>query len=339
LTAILKMEFSSCLVVSNRAHKSLKDITAVQKKTMNSFKYFLILIATLYLVPNFAGQVNAREIYAEKTGRECEACHIDPLGGGKLTAVGEGYLIAISPDAAQGSGKHGFVSKIIRLALLYIHIITAFMWFGTILYVHLVLKPAYASMGLPSGEVKVGLVSMAVMAITGAGLTYYKISSLGQLLESNFGILLLGKIIIFSIMVISALYVVFIIGPKLKKKKAVQTPLSDSLTLGELASFDGEEGRAAYIAYKGNIYDVSKSNLWRNGNHMTRHQAGVDLTDVLSQAPHGEDKILSMQEVGKISMLGSKTEVEAPQKIFYFMAYMNLGFVFVISLILALWRW
>jgi len=43
--------------------------------------------------------------------------------------------------------------------------------------VHLVLKPAYASKGLPSGEVKVGLVSMAVMAITGSVLTYYKVST------------------------------------------------------------------------------------------------------------------------------------------------------------------
>lgn len=306
---------------------------------MKVFKSILIIITLCCLASLIAFPVNATESYAEKTGAECEICHIDPLGGGDLTEFGKGYLMSVSPETIQSSGKQSSWSRLIRLVFLYIHITTAFLWFGTILYVHLVLKPAYASKGLPSGEVKVGIVSMVIMAVTGTVLTYYKVPSFNLLFSSNFGILLLAKIIIFTIMVSSAIFVVFVIGPKLKKKKKLQAVPSESLTIDELANFDGEEGRPAYFAYKGKIYDVSQSKLWKNGSHMKRHQAGVDLTDILSQAPHEEDKILNMPEVGKLSMQTAKPQGECHKKVFYFMAYMNLGFVFIITLILALWRW
>jgi predicted heme/steroid binding protein len=247
--------------------------------------------------------------------------------------------VSINPSAASVRISKSTISKAIQLIVGYIHMITAFMWFGTILYVHLVLKPAYASKGLPRGEVRVGFVSMGLMAITGSILTYYKIPSLDLLVSSRFGILLLIKISIFTVMVISAMFAVLVIGPRLKKKKAV--PLTDSgdMTLQELSGFDGENGRPAYIAFKGNIYDVDKSKLWKNGSHMKRHQAGTDLTDILSQAPHGEDKVLAMPEIGHLSAGKASPADEIHKKVFYYMAYMNLGFVFVIVLILALWRW
>ena len=282
---------------------------------------------------------HATEEYAETTGKDCKACHIDPLGGGDLTEFGTGFFVSINPSASSDRTSKNTTSKVIKLIVGYIHMITAFMWFGTILYVHLVLKPAYASKGLPRGEVRVGLISMGLMAITGSILTYYKIPYLDLLVSSKFGILLLIKISIFTVMVISALFVVLVIGPRLKKKKAL--PLSDSgdLTLQELSGFDGEDGRPAYIACKGKIYDVGESKLWKNGSHMTRHQAGTDLTDVLSQAPHKEDKVLAMPEVGQLSGRKVSPPDEIHKKVFYFMAYMNLGFVFVVVLILALWRW
>jgi predicted heme/steroid binding protein len=54
----------------------------------------------------------------------------------------------------------------------------------------------------------------------------------------------------------------------------------------ELASHDGRDGRPAYVAVNGNIYDVSDSNRWKKGNHEGIHQAGQDLTEALKTAPH-----------------------------------------------------
>jgi predicted heme/steroid binding protein/uncharacterized membrane protein len=308
-----------------------KDVLVYMSKTCIFFIFlFSILIFSVS---------HATEESAETTGTDCEACHIDPLGGGDLTKFGEGFFVSINPSVARDRTSKNTISKAIQLIAGYIHMITAFMWFGTILYVHLVLKPAYASKGLPRWEVRVGFISMGLMAITGSVLTYYKVPSFELLVSSKFGILLLIKISIFTVMVISALFAVLVIGPRLKKKKAL--PLSDSgdLTLQELIGFDGEDGRPAYIAYKGKIYDVGKSKLWKNGSHMKRHQSGTDLTDVISQAPHKEDKILAMSEVGQLSEEKVRPPAEIHKKVFYFMAYMNLGFVFVIVLILALWRW
>ncbi len=309
--------------------------SVMQMNIMKS-KSSLFIVTLICLMFQPVSNVYTTEEFAAETGRHCGDCHLDPLGGGGLTELGKGYLLSFSSD--KDAVLHSTSARLIRFAAGYIHMITAFLWFGTILYVHLVLKPAYASQGLPRGEVRVGLVSMLIMALTGFILSYYKIPSLDVLIASRFGILLLAKIVIFLIMVFSAMFVVFIIGPKLKKKKSVELSRSAILTLADLANFDGEEGRPAYFAFKGKIYDVTGSKLWAGGNHMKRHKAGADLTDLLSQAPHEKDKILSMPEVGRLSETGELSG-QMHEKVFYFMAYMNLGFVFVITLILALWRW
>jgi predicted heme/steroid binding protein len=66
----------------------------------------------------------------------------------------------------------------------------------------------------------------------------------------------------------------------------------------ELARCDGKEGRLAWIAWRGKIYDVSESFLWKSGRHMAMHEAGSDLTDVLDQAPHGEDMLERVPVIG-----------------------------------------
>jgi len=50
--------------------------------------------------------------------------------------------------------------------------------------------------------------------------------------------------------------------------------------------------------YKGKVYDVSASFLWKDGNHQVLHSAGVDLTDAIEQAPHGEDVLEKFPVVG-----------------------------------------
>ena len=66
----------------------------------------------------------------------------------------------------------------------------------------------------------------------------------------------------------------------------------------ELARHDGKNGRPAYIAYKGKVYDVSVSFHWKNGEHQVSHSAGVDLTYGLDKAPHGAEFLEKFPVVG-----------------------------------------
>jgi len=66
----------------------------------------------------------------------------------------------------------------------------------------------------------------------------------------------------------------------------------------ELSQYNGKGGAPAYIACNGRIYDVSSSFLWRHGDHQVLHRAGVDLTDDLKQAPHGEELLEKVPIVG-----------------------------------------
>jgi predicted heme/steroid binding protein len=216
---------------------------------------------------------------------------------------------------------------------------TAIIWFGTILYVHIVLKPAYAAAGLPKGELRLGWASIIIMAVTGTLLSISRVTSCQMLFHTRFGILLTIKIILFLIMVSTAVFVTFVVGPKLRKKREkVFVDHKGDLLPDQLEQCDGKDGHPAYIAYKGTIYDVSGSKLWKGGSHLKKHSAGIDLTDVLKSAPHGEEKILTMPVVGRLLM---EKGVKKPPHIaiFYFFAYMNLVLIFAIVFIISLWRW
>ncbi len=74
-----------------------------------------------------------------------------------------------------------------------------------------------------------------------------------------------------------------------------------TFTRGELVRCDGKEGRAAYIAYQGKVYDVTASFLWKGGRHQALHEAGRDLTTALAEAPHGSDLLARVPVVGIFS--------------------------------------
>jgi predicted heme/steroid binding protein/uncharacterized membrane protein len=64
---------------------------------------------------------------------------------------------------------------------------------------------------------------------------------------------------------------------------------------------DGREGRPAYIAHNGRVFDVSKSRLWPGGAHMGRHHAGGDLSADIGAAPHGPEVLERYPQVGVLS--------------------------------------
>jgi len=69
-------------------------------------------------------------------------------------------------------------------------------------------------------------------------------------------------------------------------------------TLEELKKYDGKDGRPAYIAYKDKVYDVTEDFLWMGGDHQGEHVAGRDLTEDMALAPHGEDVLERVKQVG-----------------------------------------
>jgi predicted heme/steroid binding protein/uncharacterized membrane protein len=295
------------------------------------FSFLLILVLFPY-------QAVATPEYARQTGFECQKCHIDTIGGGPLTETGKEFLVDLKSKGLYRPLTT--TQRLVRLIIGYLHLTAAIIWFGTIMYVHILLKPAYASKGLPKGELRLGWISMLVLLATGTLLTIARIPSLTMLFTTRFGILLSIKIVLFLIMLSSAVVVTLYIGPRLRKKKSFTPALENGgCTLDGLSQFDGKEGRPAYIAHQGIIYDMTKSRFWKNGSHMMKHAAGNDLTDMLKTAPHGEDKVLAMPQIGKLLMTGEKLKQPFHMRLFYLFAYMNLILVFIITFIIALWRW
>jgi predicted heme/steroid binding protein len=275
--------------------------------------------------------------YAEQTGRDCKICHVEATGG-DLTKAGEDFKEDLRIKGLYRPLRP--FQKVVRLIIGYLHLLTAIAWFGTILYVHILLKPAYAAKGLPKGELILGWLGIILLSVTGVPLTIARIPAWNALYMTRFGILLSIKIILFLIMAVTAAIVTFVIGPKLRKRSS-QIPLEKKtrFTPEDLSHFDGSEKRPAYVAYKGKIYDVSSSKLWVEGNHVRKHLAGEDLTEALKTAPHGEEKIFQMPQVGDLIPIETKIQRSSHEKVFYFMAYMNLVFVFLITFVIALWRW
>jgi predicted heme/steroid binding protein len=303
---------------------------------MNRIIYVLVYGMTLL----FCISAYAMPEYSERSEQGCLTCHIDEEGGGgKLTT--KGLEFAASGYEWPPTGGYrvlGPIRKSVRLGIGLIHIIAAFLWFGTILYVHLMLRPGYAERGLPRGEVILGLISMIVVGISGILLTISRVRSVDVLYLSQWGQILSLKIIFYLIMISSALFTVLFIGPKLRKGK-IKANIPDNKTFDPLTlqAFDGESGSRAFVAYKGKIYDMTALKLWKNGIHM-KHRAGRDLTDFIAKAPHGEEKLKSLNIVGTYDA-SLKPPKTFAQKAFYVVAYMNLAIVFIVLFIISYWRW
>jgi predicted heme/steroid binding protein len=71
-------------------------------------------------------------------------------------------------------------------------------------------------------------------------------------------------------------------------------------TKDELSKYNGKNGALAYFALKGKVYDVSKNELWVDGEHMGMHNAGQDLTESLGEAPHDEGVLERYPVVGTL---------------------------------------
>lgn len=89
--------------------------------------------------------------------------------------------------------------------------------------------------------------------------------------------------------------------------------------LEELSKCDGKEGRPAYVAHRGRVFDVSGSARWKGGLHMKRHHAGMDLTTDIKGAPHGAEMLERYPEVGVLKKDASQ-EREIPRVLAWLLA-------------------
>ncbi len=68
-------------------------------------------------------------------------------------------------------------------------------------------------------------------------------------------------------------------------------------TRSQLALRNGQDKPDIWVAYKGLIYEVNRSRLWRNGKHY-EHWAGQDLTAEMNDAPHNENVFDKFDVIG-----------------------------------------
>ncbi len=71
-------------------------------------------------------------------------------------------------------------------------------------------------------------------------------------------------------------------------------------TKSQLALRNGQDKDLIWVAYKGVIYDVTESRLWRRGMHY-EHWAGQDLSEELKDAPHNENVFDKFPIVGRLA--------------------------------------
>lgn len=74
-----------------------------------------------------------------------------------------------------------------------------------------------------------------------------------------------------------------------------------NITKQKLSLRNGVDKEEIWIAFRGVVYDVTHSTLWRNGMHY-EHWAGQDLTEELADAPHDARVFDKLKKVGKLAL-------------------------------------
>ncbi|KRN98840.1 cytochrome b5 domain-containing protein [Companilactobacillus kimchiensis] len=71
------------------------------------------------------------------------------------------------------------------------------------------------------------------------------------------------------------------------------------ITLEELKEYNGENGKPAYVAIDGIVYDVTDVEPWADGKHHG-NVAGKDLSEAIKKSPNKHSVLAKLTEVGKL---------------------------------------
>jgi predicted heme/steroid binding protein len=74
-----------------------------------------------------------------------------------------------------------------------------------------------------------------------------------------------------------------------------------NFTLDELSGYDGKDGKKAYVAVDGNVYDVTEIAPWKGGTHFGGAHAGADMSDFITRSPHGKKVLEKLTQVGTLA--------------------------------------
>lgn len=78
----------------------------------------------------------------------------------------------------------------------------------------------------------------------------------------------------------------------------------DEVTAAQLAEKTGKDGADCWVAVDGTVYDATNNDKWKDGVHTVskgKATCGVDLTEVLKEAPHGMDEVQELPVVGNLA--------------------------------------
>ncbi|MBD3180345.1 MAG: hypothetical protein GF417_12645 [Candidatus Latescibacteria bacterium] len=308
-------------------------------------KRLTLLIVLVSILAGGWTYLNSTEEFAGRTGKGCSFCHRS-ASGGPLNSVGiayarNSYRYPIPPRILRKSETISTpFHRTMRLIMGYIHLVAACILVGAIFYVHIMIKPQKLTSGIPRAEKKLGMSCMFTLLVTGIYLTWYRLDSPGAFLESHFGILLLTKIILFALMLTSALLAITVVHSRMKKNAGGGGEEGDEISRSNISEFDGESGREGYLIYRDRVYDISGSDQWEDGVHFGRHRAGGDMTGEMEGAPHGEEVLERVPLIKKLAGPGNgggnKSKVK---RVFIFMAYANMVLILLILLCVSSWFW
>ena len=290
-------------------------------------RVLIIAIILLLIFP-----ANALPKYSEETGLECTACHTNPKTGdlnefGKEFRMKKEFSFSVSRELAFIVGS--------------LHLFSAVFWVGAIIFVHVILTPdIVVAGGAPKKELLLGWTGIFCTGISGFLLTYFKYSSVEELLTTESGKIILVKIFIYLFMVSTAVLLTFSLNRKFKEAQ-VNPALISKVNLAKLEKFDRIEDKSrVLVSVFGLVYDFSTSKMWKDGVHAGVHKAWRDLTEEIKKSPHGISVLERFKPIGYVGeALKNLEEVKSAVKVFKLMAYMNL-FLGVLAVFLGSYvRW
>ncbi len=169
-------------------------------------------------------RVVATPDYAARTGQTCGVCHLSPQGGGGLSAAGSsyvrgGYQWPIPQGVSTPTVTLPVWTRALKLIIGYVHLFTAVLWFGTILYIHLLVKPQQLTTGIPKAERTVGWIGIVIMGVTGVVLTLFRQFDTGAVFVGTWGRVFAIKLVQYGLMVVAAAIATMMLDRRMRAPK------------------------------------------------------------------------------------------------------------------------